>query len=567
MSQPTIYVPSRIICPREDGTREVYITNEKLGRGGFAVVHRVTEQSTNKSYAMKVISKERYSNNKSFLEKIQNEIQIQKKLNHQNVVSSKISFTDNENQYILLEYCPGQSIREYLRKSQNGRLSESETRKILKDVIQGLVYLHSQRIIHHDLKLENFLVGADGRVKIADFGISTLLKTSSEKVFSFAGTLNYMSPETVSKENKGHSFEVDIWAIGVCAFVMMTGQQPFGFNKVSVFERIKKCDYRFPINIPLSYEAVDFIRSILRIDPKKRPTAIELLRHPFMKKIDNEDVQLYKPIISIPSKPTQIKSIPSLINNNNLFNIGCYNNHCSPLFLRNSSNNAQIVKPKISDDSLKKFDINFGQENYQMNRLNAYPKKTFVIPNHYVVKYCFYNDDMAFLLGDGTVGVCFSDHSRIVMDPNEEFVQYYKNFNSNKEVIVLDDFLDDNQNSELKSKISIVRKLAKNFKKFKYLYNIEKEFYDSGIPLFYVNNFVKKNDAILFKMNDKSIQVNFYDHKKLIIFWNTKKMVLVKNLNEKCNLIDLKNIVTMNPSCEEYKKYNVAKEMLLGISM
>ena len=169
MSQQQFYVPGTITYNREDGTKNIFVCHEKLGHGGFAAVYRVTIQNTNKAYAIKVIPKERFESAKGkiSIEKWKNEIKIQKNLFHQNVVKSKISFSDDFNYYIALEYCPGKSIREYLRNSENGRLSEPETRKILNDVIEGLIFLHNHQIIHHDLKLENFLIGADGKVKIA----------------------------------------------------------------------------------------------------------------------------------------------------------------------------------------------------------------------------------------------------------------------------------------------------------------------------------------------------------------------------------------------------------------
>lgn len=204
MTQQPIHVPLQIIYTREDGSKDVFIRGEKLGQGGFAIVHQVTHQATNKTYAMKVISKERYSNikSKASIEKFQNEIQIQKSLSHINIVSAKISFSDETNQYIVLEYCPGKSVREYLKKSEKGYLSEPETRKILNDILQGLLCLHNRKIIHHDLKLENFLIGADGRVKIADFGVSASLKKFNEKNFSICGTPNYMCPEILQKRKQ-----------------------------------------------------------------------------------------------------------------------------------------------------------------------------------------------------------------------------------------------------------------------------------------------------------------------------------------------------------------------------
>lgn len=393
----------------------------------------------------------------------------------------------------------------------------------MKDVIQGLIYLHNRKIIHHDLKLENFLIGADGKVKIADFGVSYVLKNASDKIYSVYGTTNYMAPEMLQKDNQGHGLEVDVWSIGVSAFIMLTGQQPFtGIDREVIYENIRNCDYRFPSKIQLSYEAKDFIKSVLKLDPKRRPTIFELLDHPFLTIYDKEKVQLYRP-------PIIQKTIKNNRLNSNANKIGPLNNCFNKNLLRGSYNNnyIQIVKPKFQKElasSLKKNDlINDLQENRQSNALNQNDKKSFVIPSHFVVKYCFCNEDVGYLLGDGTVGVCFVDRSRIVMDPNEEFVQYYKNYNSFEEVINLEDGLDDTQKNKIQAKISLVRKFAKNLKKFKCLFKIESDYYDSSVSLCHIKYFVKKNDSILFKMNDKNIQVNFYDHKKLIIFWSIKK--------------------------------------------
>ncbi|KAK8880876.1 hypothetical protein M9Y10_003574 [Tritrichomonas musculus] len=644
MSAPQIHVPPKIIYTREDGTREVFISQEKLGHGGFAVVNRVIHQNTNKSYAMKVISKDRYSSSKSkaSLEKLKNEMQIQKSLNHPNVVQSKISFSDEFNHYIILEYCPGKSVREYLRKSEKGYLSEPEVRKILSDVIQGLVYLHNHRIIHHDIKLENFLIGSDGKVKIADFGISSVLKDENEKKYTFCGTSSYLSPEIIQKENKGHSFEVDIWALGVSAFIMLTGQQPFdGRDKEIIYEKIKNCEYHFPITINLSNEAKDFIKSILRLDPHKRPTASDLVTHPFMTKLDKDRVQLFRPP-QIPQKvtpfiPISYQKVQSLTPTNSFQKDPCFpSNQPSqnvqtfqkaqapsinakvppppppppannvhdirniPVLLRpltsvnvSGLRTASIGIPRAPSQNsdeyegpLKKLGINnnnvnseicnnslpcFYENNQSNSNLNSGVKKTFSIPNTFVTKYCFHHDDLGYLLGDGTVGICFKDGSRIIFDPHEEFLQFYKNAFSSVEIIDLDDYTTIENSSEsssdrIQKKILLVRKMAKSFKKMKNLYDMPVHQYDSSVQLHHVKHFLKRDDSILFKLNDKNVQVNFNDHKKLIIFWKINKMCIVRVLKEKCCLLDLSDVIGMNSNCDEFKKYKNAREMLAYLS-
>lgn len=553
MSLPIVNIPSKVTFTNDDGAIDEYICNEKLGQGGFATVYRVTNKINNKSYAMKIISRELFLNSKniSLFHKIENEIQIQKTLDHPNIISLKASFTDDINQYMILEYCPGKTIREYIRKREKGYLSEPETRKILNDLLHGLVYLHNHKIIHHDLKLENLIIGTDGNVKIADFGVSRVLKSYNDKCFSINGTINYMSPELFQNENKGHSFEVDIWAIGVSAFMMLTGQYPFnGVSKKDIQDKIKNCEYCFPTNLQLSDDAKNFIKSIFRIDPRKRPTANKLLEHPFLTKIDKEKVKLYESNKPIQKKLFSYTSSQSLNNRYNCFYLG-------------NTNSKPIVKPIVSNDlaqSLKKFNfnnvVNHSKEYSQMNEFG------FTIPSHFVVKYSFYYDDLCFLMQDGSVGICFNDRSRIVMDPNEEFIQYYKNYNSTGEVINLDDVLNEQQKYKLQNKISLVQKFAANFKKFQSLYNLTDKIYDQRIPLDHVKYFVKKNDLILFKLFDKNVQVNFNDQKKLIIFSSSKKICLVKRLKEQCNLIDINVVMKMNDNCEEYKKYKIAEDLL-----
>ena len=156
------------------------------------------------------------------------------------------------------------------------------------------------------------------------------------------------------------------------------------------------------------------------------------------------------------------------------------------------------------------------------------------------------------------------------MDPNERFVQYYSYVNSRPEVIELDDLYDTENERRMKLKeeeINFVKKVAKNFKKIRFSFDIQDSDYDSNMTLHNVNCYVKNDDVILFKLNDKNIQVNFNDYKKLIIFWNTKKMCFFRNFKEKCNLLDMKYVASMNSNCDEVKKYKKSKELLSNLAI
>lgn len=610
MCLPQFHVPMTIIYTHEDGSKDIFLRKEELGHGGFAVVYRVTHQTTGKDYAMKVLSKEKYEGpkGKKSLEKLKNEILIQKSLNHPNIVRSYYAFTDAFNYYIVLEYCPGKTVRDLLKNSENGYLSEPETRKILRDVIRGLVYLHDNHIIHRDLKLENYMIGSDGKVKIADFGLSVILKNEDDKRYSICGTPNYLSPELLQRVNKGHSYEVDIWTIGVSAFAMLTGHPPFeGGRKKITYENIKNCDYHFPPSIPISPLAKDFIRTILKINPEKRPTAIDLANHPFLTTFDFEPVppfpignenengngneinspekyqnQVYpkvnfninsyrpRPNVPLPSPKSNVHTnfrthnVPNeeqeyerivnkyLHNNNN--NRHDHINHYD-LYHYNNHNNHHLHHKNT------KFGAN---ENNELN-FEKREEKEFTIPKHFVSRFCFHHDDLGYLLSDGTVGACFKDRSRIVMDPKEEFAQYYKIYDSPAEVIHIQDYLEKEHEGHidrLTRKIYLVTRFAKSLKKTSSLYTLLDEDYDPSIPLLHVKYFLNKDKAILFRLNDKDLQVNFCDHKKLIIFWNTKQMCLVRSITQKCSLLDLNEVINLNSNNDELKRFMVAKEML-----
>lgn len=585
MSQPEIHVPPTIIHAHGVDIKNVFTTHEKLGQGGFAAVYRVTHDNSNKSYAIKVTPKDGYSESKlkAINEKLKNEIQIQKKLNHQNIVQSKLAFSDEKNNYIVLEYCPGRSIRDLLRKSESGRLSEAETRKILKDIINGLSFLHNCQIIHHDLKLENFLIGKDGKVKIADFGLAILMNEDDEnnkKKSPICGTTNYLSPEIIQKKNKGMGFETDIWAVGVATFIMLTGKPPFeGCDKEMTYENIKNCNYQFPSKIQISKEAKDFVKSILKIDPHKRPTAIDLIDHPFLTKFDNEQIQLFNessqkvtpiqkvqcspklPPVPIQSSYSPVRAVVSKITPSYSPRIRSF----SGLSESRGQFSGQISEesgPQHRKSNLSNYgntNLFYDHENNESNGFVSNVKKNFIVPNFIVTKHCFKNDDLGYLLADGTVGVCFDDKTRVVISPDEKFVQFYKSTNSYAEAINAEET---KINEMVKSKISLVKAFAKSFKKFKYLYELEEKNYDPLETLNNVKCFVKKDDSILFKLSNKNIQVNFSDFKKLLIFWNTKKMCIFRVIKEKCCLMNLNEVCNMEANCDEIDKFKKAKNML-----
>ena len=208
------------------------------------------------------------------------EIKIHRSVSHQHVVKFEHFFEDAENVYILLELCQNQSLNELLRRRK--RLHELEVQCYTLQIINALKYLHAHRIIHRDLKLGNLFLNDKMEVKLGDFGLATKLDFDGEKKRTICGTPNYIAPE-VLEGKAGHSYEVDIWSLGVIIYTLIIGKPPFETSDVkTTYKRIRMNAYSFPEHIIISDAARDLITQILNGDPKMRPTLDEILAHEFL---------------------------------------------------------------------------------------------------------------------------------------------------------------------------------------------------------------------------------------------------------------------------------------------
>lgn len=162
------------------------------------------------------------------------------------------------------------------------RLSEPETQYFMLQIIEGVRYLHANNIIHRDLKLGNLFVAHDMTIRIGDFGLAAQLSHSGERKRTVCGTPNYIAPEVIDKESSGHSFEVDVWSLGVILYTMLIGRPPFETSDVkTTYARIRENTYSFPDRCPVSDRAKDIIRQMLQPLPAARPSLEDIVRHPF----------------------------------------------------------------------------------------------------------------------------------------------------------------------------------------------------------------------------------------------------------------------------------------------
>lgn len=251
-----------------------------LGEGGFARCFQMND-SNGHIYAAKTVAKASIKNEKTKT-KLLSEIKIHKSLKHPNIVNFVDCFEDDVNVYILLEICPNQSLMELLKTRK--RVSEAEVRFFMVQIVGAVKYLHSRRVIHRDLKLGNIFFDPDMNLKIGDFGLALVLPSTDSRKYTICGTPNYIAPEVLGGKQTGHSFEVDIWAIGIMMYALLVGKPPFQAKDVQViYDRIKKSEYSFPADKPISEEAKVLIKDILSLNPLNRPTINEILNYDWFK--------------------------------------------------------------------------------------------------------------------------------------------------------------------------------------------------------------------------------------------------------------------------------------------
>jgi polo-like kinase 1 len=241
-----------------------------LGRGGFAKCFEFINVETRETVACKVIEKASLSKPKAW-QKLQSEIAIHKKMKHSHIVNFLTTFQDSYYVYITLEICHDRTLMELIKT--RGRFTQSETQYFMLQILSSVQYMHDNNVIHRDLKLGNVMLH-EMVVKIGDFGLAAEVAYDGERKRTICGTPNYIAPEILEGS---HSFEVDIWSIGVILYTMLVGSPPFETADVkTTYSRIKQCKYSFPSDVDVPESAKRLVHKILQATPTKRPTLAEI---------------------------------------------------------------------------------------------------------------------------------------------------------------------------------------------------------------------------------------------------------------------------------------------------
>ncbi|XP_049860636.1 calcium/calmodulin-dependent protein kinase type II alpha chain isoform X12 [Schistocerca gregaria] len=259
-----------------------YDLKEELGKGAFSVVRRCVQKSTGLEFAAKIINTKKLSARD--FQKLEREARICRKLQHPNIVRLHDSIQEENFHYLVFDLVTGGELFEDIVAREF--YSEADASHCIQQILESVNHCHQNGVVHRDLKPENLLLASKQKgaaVKLADFGLAIEVQGEQQAWFGFAGTPGYLSPEVLKKEPYGKP--VDIWACGVILYILLVGYPPFwDEDQHRLYAQIKAgaYDYPSPEWDTVTPEAKNLINQMLTVNPSKRITASEALRHPWI---------------------------------------------------------------------------------------------------------------------------------------------------------------------------------------------------------------------------------------------------------------------------------------------
>lgn len=497
-----------------------YAKGKFLGKGGFAKCYEFTNMETDHVMAAKIIPKASLKKSRH-RQKLLSEIKIHRSLNHPHVVKFNHVFEDNENVYILLEMCTNQTLNDLTKRRK--RLTEFEAQYYILQIINALKYLHKNRVIHRDLKLGNLFLSDKLEIKLGDFGLAAKLDFDNEKRHTVCGTPNYLAPEVLSNR-VGHSYEVDIWSLGVVLYAIIVGKPPFETPEVKMtYEKIRKGIYKFPDQISLSDNVKNIITKIFNLDPSKRPSLDQILEHPFL----NNGIGVAR------------------------------NMHISTLAMAPNKN---MMEQLVGKDNLA-----------QSKKVNDKVKTTNsggdTNNDVYVKKWVDYSSKygLGYLLSNGCSGVFFNDYTKIIYDPSRDYFEYLERKNNERNDILTCYYLK-RYPKEMHKKVTLLLHFRSYLEGITapvtYYTDEAKEVpkNERGTPMIYLKKWMKTRHASLLRLSNKIVQVAFSD-KTEIILSSESRLVTYVNKKGQRSKYPISNALESDNS-EMAKRLKYTKEIL-----
>jgi polo-like kinase 1 len=483
-------IEEKISSPNGGVIIKKYSKGKFLGKGGFAKCYEFTLLDKNKTLAAKIIPKASLKKTRH-KQKLLSEIRIHRSLNHRHIVKFEHVFEDNENVYILLEMCTNQTLNDLCKRRK--RLSEFEAQYYLFQMVDSLQYLQKNRIIHRDLKLGNLFLSDKLEIKLGDFGLAARLEFDNEKRHTVCGTPNYLAPEVLNNKT-GHSYEVDIWSLGVVLYALVLGRPPFETTEVKkTYEKIKKCNYHFPEHTKTSDKFKNIIKKIFQLDPAKRPTLTQILEDPFL----NNGVGIPKTM------------------------------HISTL--------AMYPTPSMMEQLIARSQVSTPKQ-----KLNSKAPE-----NVYIKKWVDYSSKygLGYLLSNQTTGVFFNDCTKIIFHPEGQFLQYIeKNIDKGERI---KSYQIQSYPQEIHKKVTLLfhfRSYLQGKSTESYNFNADAQEMDQievskylgkEKKMIYLKKWMKTKHASLLRLSNKIVQVAFNDKTEIILSSENKIVTYVNKKGER----------------------------------
>lgn len=479
-----------------------YSKGKFLGKGGFAKVYEFTATETGKTLAAKIIPKSTLKKTRH-RQKLLSEIKIHRSLNHPNIVKFEHVFEDNENVYILLEMCSNQTLNDLCKRRK--RLSEFEARYYTYQIVNSLKYLHKNKVIHRDLKLGNLFLNEKLEIKLGDFGLAAKLEYENERRHTVCGTPNYLAPEVLNNKS-GHSFEVDIWSLGVVIYALVTGKPPFETTEVKMtYDKIKRANYAFPDHFELSENVKNVITKIFNLEPTKRPSLDQILEHPFIN--NGQDIPKTMHISTLAMVPSK-ELIEQMLMKDNVV--------------------VPRSDPKSSSAQLSRHAVPMsGLDSTQENEV--YVKKWV----DYSTKY-----GLGYQLSNNCTGVFFNDSTKIIHNANKDYFEYYERRPNETTETELCYYMK-SYPKELHKKVTLLLHFRSYLENFK---TPACNFSENAVQVppserepkgIFLKKWMKTKHASLLRLSNKIVQVVFQDNTEIILSSESKKVTYVNKKGER----------------------------------
>jgi polo-like kinase 1 len=504
-----------------------YTKGRLLGKGGFSRVYELTSQESKRAFAGKVICKSALTKARA-KQKLMSEIKIHRSLTHSNIVAFSHFFEDQENVYLLIELCTNQTLSELVRRRK--RLTEVEVQCYGMQIVEGLQYLHQHNVIHRDLKLGNLFLSERMELKLGDFGLAAKVEYDGERKRTICGTPNYIAPEVLDGKS-GHSFEVDIWSLGVVLYTLLVGKPPFETSDVrTTYKRIKMNAYSFPEHLPLSSTAKSLITRILNSDPEKRPTLEDIRSHEFFCPGYTIPKTLPPSTLAVPPCKNYLEQQCGIVaateRKQGHGDSGPVSSRLELRLLASAPHTARTstqrsLTPVLRCDTAPRADTSPMRSESPM--LDTRKKPSVPTVEILISKWIDYSSKygLAYLLSNGCTGVYFNDSSKIVLNPTSGVLEYVdrKNITDIPTRHTLKNYPED-----LRKKITLLQHFSSQLLKD----SSQALVCTAESPLMYVKRYMAVGDVMTFRLSNRSVQVTYGDGCKLLIESGSKTVVVVE---------------------------------------